>query len=171
MPVTIEFTQGQPVVGPQGVTGPTGPTGAVGAASTVTGPTGWTGPTGPTGNTGPTGAASTVTGPTGPTGTTDYSASVNAQTGTAYALVASDNGKVVTLNNASSIGVTASASLGAGFNCVLLQLGAGQVTVNAGSGVTLNARAGFKKLAGQYAAASLVAYAADTFALSGDTTS
>ena len=95
------------------------------------------------------------------------SGAINTQTGTTYTLVATDNGKTVTLNNASSITLTVPSGLGVGFSCMLVQLGAGQVTITASS-TTLNSRNGLK-LAGQYAAASLIAYAADTFSVCGDT--
>lgn len=95
-------------------------------------------------------------------------AEVNAQTGTTYTLVASDNGKVVTLNNAAAITLTVPSGLGAGFNCLVVQLGAGQVTFSPSS-TTINNRQSHTKIAGQYGVASLVAYAANTFALGGDT--
>ena len=94
-------------------------------------------------------------------------AGVNAQVGTSYALVAADNGKVVTLSNAAAITLTVPADLGAGFNCLIVQLGAGKVTPTA-SGTTINQRLGYTKTAGQYAVATLVSYAANTFVLSGD---
>lgn len=95
-------------------------------------------------------------------------ASVNAQTGTTYTLQASDNGKVVTCSNASAITVTVPSGLGAGFNCLVVQLGAGQVTFSPSS-TTINNRQGHAKIAGQYGVATLVAYVANTFALGGDT--
>ena len=95
------------------------------------------------------------------------SSSVNAQTGTSYTLVSGDNGKVVTLSNASAITLTVPASLGAGFSCLLVQIGAGQVTVTASS-TTINSNGALTKLAGQYAAGTLFAYAADTFVLAGN---
>jgi len=94
-------------------------------------------------------------------------AGINAQTGTSYALQASDNGKVITLANGADITLTVPAGLGAGFNVLIIQLGAGTVTPTA-SGTTINQRLSYTKTAGQYAVATLVAYAADTFVLSGD---
>ena len=99
--------------------------------------------------------------------TLDYDISVNTQTGTSYQLLASDNGKLVTLNNGSAITLTVPSGLGAGFNCLIAQLGAGAVTVTA-SGTTINSRGSLVATNGQYAVASLVAYVADTFVLSGD---
>lgn len=84
-----------------------------------------------------------------------YAGKQNAQTGTTYTLQASDAGKIVTLNNASAITVTCPNSLPADFYCTLLQIGAGQVTIAAGSGATVNNFDGLTKTAGQYAAVNL----------------
>ena len=94
-------------------------------------------------------------------------AAYNNQTGTTYTLVAADNGKVVTLSNASAITLTVPTSLPAGFNCSIVQLGAGQVTV-AASGTTVNNRQSFTKLAGQFASATILQYATNTFITQGD---
>lgn len=93
---------------------------------------------------------------------------VNAQTGTTYELQNSDNGKTVTLSNASAIALTVPTALTAGFACTLVQLGAGQVTITASS-TTLRHRNGLK-LAGQYAQAGLFYIAADTYSVGGDLT-
>jgi hypothetical protein len=98
----------------------------------------------------------------------NFDASINDQTGTTYTLVTGDNGKVVVLDNASAVTVTVPSGLGVGFNCSCVQKGAGQVSFNA-SGTTINNRQSHTKIAGQYGAASVVAYAADTFILAGDT--
>lgn len=92
---------------------------------------------------------------------------VNVQTGTTYTLQASDNNGIVTLNNASPIILTIPTSLGSGFNCLIVQLGVGQVTPTA-SGTTLHNRQSFTKTAGQYAILTLAAYVANTFVMSGD---
>jgi hypothetical protein len=100
----------------------------------------------------------------------DFGASINDQTGTAYTLLASDNGKVVVLNNGSAITVTVPSGLGVGFNCSFVQKGAGQVSFSASS-TTINNRQSHTKINAQYGVASLLAYAADTFVLAGDTAS
>ena len=92
---------------------------------------------------------------------------INAQTGRAYTLNDGDNGKTITLNNADPITLTIPAGLGAGFNCKVIQAGAGAITV-AASGTTINQFSGADTTAGQGAVAQLMAYAADTFVLSGD---
>jgi hypothetical protein len=99
-----------------------------------------------------------------------FDASINDQTGTAYTLLASDNGKVVVLDNGSAVTVTVPSGLGAGFNCSFVQKGAGQVSFSASS-TTINNRQSHTKINAQYGVASIVAYAADTFVLAGDTDS
>ena len=102
----------------------------------------------------------------------NFDASINDQTGTTYTLVAGDNGKVVVLDNASAVTVTVPSGLGAGFNCSFVQKGAGQVSFDNNSGATtINNRQSHTKINAQYGVASIVAYAADTFVLAGDTDS
>ena len=96
-----------------------------------------------------------------------FSASKNDQTGTTYTVAASDNGKVVVLNNASAITVAIDTGLPAGFNCSFVQKGAGQVSF-AGT-ATVNNRQSHTKINGQYGVASIVAYDTDTYILAGDT--
>lgn len=92
---------------------------------------------------------------------------INAQTGTTYTFLATDNGKVVTFNNGSAITVTIPTGLPVGFNCTGIQLGTGQVGFTAASGVTLNAYSSAYKIAGQHGAASLVSYTTNIYNLSG----
>ena len=98
-----------------------------------------------------------------------FDANLNDQTGTTYTLTSSDNGKVVTLNNANAITLTIAASLGDGFNCLIVQKGAGQVTLSAAAGVTVANRSSETKTAGQYATVSVINIGSDTYILSGDT--
>jgi hypothetical protein len=98
-----------------------------------------------------------------------FSASKNDQTGTTYTVAASDNGKVVVLNNASAITVDIDTGLPAGFNCSFVQKGSGQVSF-AGT-ATVNNRQSHTKINGQYGVASIVAYDTDTYILAGDTAS
>jgi hypothetical protein len=95
---------------------------------------------------------------------------LNAQTGTTYTLVLTDNGKLVTLDNASAITVTvplnSSVAFATGAIVNLQQIGAGQVTVAGASGVTVNGTG--TKTRAQWSAASLVKTATDTWTLIGD---
>ena len=107
-------------------------------------------------------------------GSAEYdSLTLNAQTGTTYTLVLADAHKVVTLSNASGITLTvppnSSVAFEIGDQVNLLQLGAGQVTVAAGSGVTLRAQGSKVKLNGQYAIGTLVKIATDEWVLVGNT--
>jgi hypothetical protein len=99
-----------------------------------------------------------------------FDATINDQTGTAYTLLASDNGKVVVLDNGSAVTVTVPSGLGVGFNCSFVQKGAGQVTFSASS-TTIYNRQSHTKINAQYGVASIVAYAGDVFVLAGDTAS
>lgn len=95
------------------------------------------------------------------------SAAINAQTGTTYTLQSSDNGKIITLTNASAITLTVPASLPVGFSCQVIQGGAGQVTFSASS-TTINSYGSLLSLAGQYASASLISNITDVFVLAGN---
>jgi len=129
------------------------------------GATGVTGPTGATGLTGATG----VTGATGADGSWATTQVVNTQTGTSYAILSSDLGKMVTLDNAANpLNVTVGTSLGfvAGQSVDFLNLGTGVVTFVAG-GATLNGTPGLK-LRARYSAATLYCVGTNSFVLLGD---
>lgn len=97
--------------------------------------------------------------------------SLNAQTGTTYTLVLADNGKLVTLSNASAIALTvptnASVAFPTGAIINIQQIGAGQVTVAGDTGVTVTSTPGLK-LRAQYSAASIVKTGTDSWTLIGD---
>jgi hypothetical protein len=95
-----------------------------------------------------------------------FSATMNTQTGTSYTLLASDNGKIITFNNASPITLSVP-SLFAGFNCMIIQLGAGQVSFS-GSGTTITNRSGLTKTGGANAIVTLIGITATTFISGGD---
>ena len=98
---------------------------------------------------------------------------LNAQTGTTYTLVLADAHKLVTLSNASAITATippnSDVAFEIGDQVNFLQLGAGQVTVAAGAGVTIRSEGSKLKLKGQYAAATCVKIATDEWVLVGNT--
>lgn len=102
----------------------------------------------------------------------DTTLSFNAQTGTTYTLVAADLGKLVTLSNASSITLTVPPSVFATGNIInIQQIGAGQVTLAQGAGVTITstgATASAPKLKKQYSAASILCTGSNTFTVIGD---
>jgi len=98
----------------------------------------------------------------------------NAQTVTTYNLVLTDAHKTVTLTNGSAIDARIPTNAGTAFpigtRIELLQGGAGQVTVAPTSGVTVNSSGGKTKLAAQYAQATILKVATDTWYLFGDIT-
>jgi hypothetical protein len=85
---------------------------------------------------------------------------INAQTGTTYTTVLADDGKLITCSNASAIALTippnSSVAYGIGTQINIAQLGAGQVTITAGAGVTLNSSGTKLKLKDQYSVATCV---------------
>jgi len=97
-----------------------------------------------------------------------FSASLQNISTSGYTIVQSDNGKVLTFtNNIRAINVQFSDSLSLGFNCLISQLGSGQVRL---SGNGLSNRLGHSKLVGQFSVATLVKAGDNTIILSGDTT-
>ena len=103
---------------------------------------------------------------------TTLNLSFNAQTGTTYTLVASDVNKLVTLSNAGSITLTVPPSVFSTGNQInIQQIGAGQVTLAQGSGVTITstgATASAPKLRAQYSAATIICTGSNTFTVLGD---
>jgi hypothetical protein len=100
---------------------------------------------------------------------------INAQTGTTYTTVLADNGKLVTQTNASAITTTippaSSVAYPVGAQINLAQLGAGQVTIQGGSGVTVvstGATAATPKLRTQYSTATAICTSADNWLVVGD---
>jgi len=98
---------------------------------------------------------------------------LNAQTGTTYSLVVGDaTYKLVTCSNAAAITVTVPPSLFAiGDTINVQQIGAGQVTFAAGSGVTITstgATSAAPKLRAQFSACTVICTAANTFTVIGD---
>ena len=127
--------------------GAQGTTGAQGASGT-NGAQGLTGSQGATGAQGTTGTAG------------GGIAGFNAQTGTTYTLVAGDVNKLVTANNASAITITVPPSVYSANDVInVQQIGAGQVTFAAGSGVTITsngATSAAPKIRAQYSACSII---------------
>jgi len=98
--------------------------------------------------------------------------SINAQTGTTYTLVAGDAANFVTLSNSSAITLTVPLSTFAiGQVISIQQIGAGQITIVAASGVTitsLGATSTSPQTRAQYSAASIVCLGTNTFTVIGD---
>jgi hypothetical protein len=103
-------------------------------------------------------------------GTSIINLAINAQTGTTYTPVLADNGKLVTLSNASAITLTvptnASVAYPTGAQINIEAIDAGQVTVVGDTGVTVNGTG--TKLRTQWSAATLVKLGTDSWTLIGD---
>jgi hypothetical protein len=82
----------------------------------------------------------------------------------AYSLTASDNGKIIQSTSASAITVTIPTGLPTGFNCTIVQMGAGQITF---SGTYVN-RGGFTKTASQYAVVSITHLGSNSIIVAGE---
>ena len=84
---------------------------------------------------------------------------INAQTAT-YTAVLTDDGKLITMSVATGNNFTvppnSSVAFGIGTQINIAQLGAGQTTIAAGAGVTLNSAGAKLKLKEQYALATCV---------------
>ncbi len=95
----------------------------------------------------------------------------NAQTGTTYTLVLTDGGKMVTSSNGSAQTITvppnSSVAFPVGTQIIVQNLGSANATLAEGSGVTIQSKDSAKEIDGQYAAATLIKTATDTWSLIG----
>lgn len=86
---------------------------------------------------------------------------------TTRSLTQADDGYVLYCTAGTAITITTAAGIAAGFSCMIVQAGAGQITVAQGAGTTLSAYEAMLKSAGQYATLTLFTPVADTFILAG----
>lgn len=102
---------------------------------------------------------------------------LNAQTGTTYTFALTDNGQLVTASNASaqtySIPTNATTAFPTGTQINIIQIGAGQVTIQAASSGTTTvastgATATAPKLRAQYSSATLIKASTDLWYVVGD---
>jgi plastocyanin len=87
---------------------------------------------------------------------------------TAYTLVQTDNGKVIYCANTGAATITIPSGLTAGFNCMIVQMAAGSVTIAAGSSTTVYNRSNYTKAGGQYAVVTVVSPASNVYITGGD---
>lgn len=86
-----------------------------------------------------------------------------------YTLTSDDNGSVIPVNSETAKMITVPSGLPVGFTVTVFQKGAGAVTIAAGASVTRQHRQSHTKTAGQYAFATILVHASNTFAFQGDT--
>jgi hypothetical protein len=95
-----------------------------------------------------------------------FAANINTQTGLTYTIDATDNGKIIQTTNANPISISINTGLPNGFNCTIVQMGAGQVTFS-GSATRLN-RTGFTKTASQYSVVSILHLGSNNILVTGE---
>jgi hypothetical protein len=115
-----------------------------------------------------TGSGIYASGVASPSYTTDLS-TYNTVSTTGYVLANTDNGRTVLFTNLSGAVLQVPAGLTPGFNCTLIQLASGQVTLTSGTSVILNSAGSTFKTARQYAVAGLIGVSSDTYVLTGET--
>ena len=93
-----------------------------------------------------------------------FGANINSQSGTTYTILATDNGKVIQSTGASAMTITIPTGLPTGFNCTVVQMGAGQITF---SGTYVN-RTGFTKTASQYSVVSIIHFGSNSILVTGE---
>ena len=95
----------------------------------------------------------------------------NAQAGTTYTFVLADAGKMVTSSNGSAQTFTvppnSSVAYAVGTQIIVQNIGSANCTLAQGSGVTIQSKDSNKEIDGQYAAATLIKTATDTWSLIG----
>ena len=153
---------------------PRGNTGEQGAAATIalgSVTTGSVGSSAAITNSGNSSAAvfnfSIPTGATGAPGP-QPSLAVMDNASAAITLADTDNNTVIRCTSATAVTITVPSSLAAGFSCMVIQAGLGQITIAAGAGTTLNSFGALLKTAGQHAPASIIRVGAGIYNLSGN---
>jgi hypothetical protein len=81
-----------------------------------------------------------------------------------YSITSADNGKVIQSTSDTGITLTIPTGLPTGFNCTVVQMGAGQITF---SGTYLN-RTGFTKSASQYSVVSILHLGSNSIIVTGE---
>ena len=96
---------------------------------------------------------------------------INAQTGTTYTFVLTDQGKLVTASNGSAQTYTvppnSSVAFPTGTTITVIGIGSGKVTLAQGSGVTNASKDSEKAIDGQHASVTIIKTATDTWQLVG----
>ena len=81
-----------------------------------------------------------------------------------YSITSADNGKVLQSTSATAISIAIPTGLPTGFNCTIVQMGAGQITF---TGTYLN-RGGFTKSASQYSVISILHLGSNSIIVTGE---
>ena len=84
-----------------------------------------------------------------------------------FTLAAADNGTIINMNSSTAVTITIPTGLPDGFNCMVFQSGAGQITFS-GSGITLINRSGYTKSIGQNALITVLHLGSNNVVISGE---
>jgi hypothetical protein len=156
---------------PRGDTGATGPANTLTITSTTTGDAGTDAAVSISGTAPNQSLSFTIprgdTGAEGPTGP-EPSLSVVDNSSNTITLTTLNNNRIIRCTASSAVTITVPSSLPAGFSCMVIQGGTGQITFQAGAGATLNSFGSLLRTAGQHAPASIMRVAGSTYNLSGN---
>ena len=149
-------------IGPQGLKGDIGPQGLPGDKGLpgAQGEPGLQGDPGPQGDVGPRGVK-------GDPGQLPLLAVVENQS-VAITLEDSDNNKAIKCTAVLPVVITVPSTLAAGFSCLVIQAGVGQVTFTEGTGTAIQSFGALYKTAGLHAVASIIQTGSSTYNLSGN---
>lgn len=90
--------------------------------------------------------------------------------GASYTLAEADRSKVGRFTSSSAVTITVPAGLSSNFDCMILQLGTGQITIQAGAGVTLRSGTSAFKSAYRYAVVNVICIGTNEFIVTGEVT-
>jgi hypothetical protein len=97
------------------------------------------------------------------------SSNINNQTSN-YTILPSDNGKIITVNAATTVTVSIPTGLPVGFSCMVTRLGVGLVSLAAvtPATTTINSLNGYKSVSDQYGSITVLCYASESIILNGN---
>lgn len=87
---------------------------------------------------------------------------------TVYTIQDTDRSRLLQFIASDPISITVPSGLSDGFDCLVIQMGTGEITLSTGVGVTINSGNNARKTAYQYAAASLLWLGVDSYLLTGE---
>jgi hypothetical protein len=90
------------------------------------------------------------------------------ESGTTRTLAATDNGKIILCTSGSAVTISCPDGLVDGFNCTIIQQGAGKVTLAASGTAAIYAYSSLLSTTGQYAVASVINVGSDVFVAAGN---
>lgn len=98
----------------------------------------------------------------------NFGANLILESGTTRTLSATDSNRVILCTSGSAVTISCPDGLSSGFNCTIIQLGAGTVTLAASGTATLNSYSGLFSTMGQYAVISVLNVGSDAFVAAGN---